>query len=65
MKQGDNTLEGDKQYNDFLFSFFTSGFQSFCVSRLSVEKSLVKKLQRQFKKKLQKLKGEQKRLREQ
>jgi hypothetical protein len=65
MKQGDNTSKGDKDYNDFLFLFFTRRFQLFFVSKMSVKKRLVKTLQRQFKKELQKLKEDQKKLKEQ
>jgi hypothetical protein len=44
MKQGDNALEGDKHYNNSLL-LSTSKFQSF-FSKMSVEESLVEKLQR-------------------
>ncbi len=64
MKHGDIVLEGDKHQNDSLFLFSTSRFQSFFVSRMSVEEKLVEKLQRQSKVKLEKLKEEQERLRE-
>ncbi len=64
MKQIDNTLEGGKHYNDSLFLFFTSKFQPFFVSKMSVEESLMENLQRKSKQKLQKLKEEQERLRE-
>jgi hypothetical protein len=56
MKRGDNASKGDKHYNDFLFSFSTSKFQSFFVSKMSVEESLMEKLQRHSEEKLQKLK---------
>ncbi len=65
MKQGDYVSKGGKHYSDYLFSFSISKFQSFFVFRRSVEKSLVEKLQRQFRKKLQKLIEEQERLKEQ
>ncbi len=51
-------LEGDNHESDYLFSFSTSRFQSFFVSKMSVEESLVEKSQRQFREKLQKLKEE-------
>jgi len=65
MKRGDNVLESNNHHNDFLFSFSTSMFQLFFVSKMSTKKSFVEKLQVQFKKKLQKLKGEQEKLKEQ
>jgi hypothetical protein len=46
MKQGDYVSKGDKHQSDSLFSFSISKFQSFFVSRMSVEESLVGKLQR-------------------
>jgi hypothetical protein len=46
MKRGNNTSKGGKHYNDFLFSFTISKFQSFFVSSMNVEESLVEKLQR-------------------
>jgi hypothetical protein len=52
MKRGDNTSKGGKHYKDFLFLFTISKFQSFFVCRMTIEKSLVEKLQRQFKEKL-------------
>jgi len=65
MKRGDNVLEGDNYQNDSLFSFSINRFQSFFISRMSTEESLVEKLQKQYREKLQKLKEEQKRLRKQ
>ncbi len=56
-------LEGDDHKSDSLFSFSTSRFQSFFVSKMSVEESLVEKLQKQSREKLQKLQEEQERLR--
>ncbi len=64
MKRGDSVSEGGKHQNDYLFSFSTRKFQSFFVSRMSAEKSLVEKLQIQSRKKLQKLKEEQEGLKE-
>ncbi len=58
MKCGDNISKGGKHYNNSLFLFSKNKFQSCFVSRMSVEESLVEKLQRQFKEKLQKLKKE-------
>jgi hypothetical protein len=52
MKRGDNVLEGDNYQNDFLFSFSINRFQSFFISRMSTEKSLVEKLQKQYREKL-------------
>ncbi len=52
MKWGDNILEGDKHQNDYLFLFSTSKFQLFFISRMSVEKSFVEKLQCQSREKL-------------
>jgi hypothetical protein len=46
MKQGDNALKGGKHYNNYLFSFSTSRFQSFFISKMSVEESFVENLQR-------------------
>jgi hypothetical protein len=37
MKQGDYVLKGSKHYNDYLFSFSTSEFQSFFISRMSIK----------------------------
>ncbi len=65
MKCGDNISEGGKHQNDYLFSFSTNKFKSFFISRMNVEESLVEKLQRQFRQKLQKLKEEQEKLKEQ
>ncbi len=59
MKRGDNISEGNKHYNDFLFSFSTRKLQSFVVSKMNVEKIIMEKLQRKFREKLQKLKEEQ------
>jgi hypothetical protein len=56
MKRDDNASKGDKHYNDSLFLFSTSKFQSFFISKMNVEQSLVENLQRQFREKLQKLK---------
>ncbi len=64
MKQGDNASKGNKYY-DSSFLFSINRFQSFFVSKMSVEESLVEKLQRQFRKKLQKLKEEYERLKKQ
>jgi hypothetical protein len=64
MKQVDNISKSGKHQSDYLFSFSTSKFQSFFVSKMSAEESFVEKLQRQFRKKLQKLKEEHERLRE-
>ncbi len=58
MKQGDNTSKGEKHYNDYLFFFSTSRFQSFFVSIMSVEESFEENLQGKFRKKLQNLKEE-------
>jgi hypothetical protein len=52
MKRSDNVLEGKNHNIDYLFSFSTSKFQSFFVSRMNAKKSVVEKLQRQFKEKL-------------
>ncbi len=65
MKRGDNVLDCDNYQSDSLFSFSINRFQSFFISIMSTEKSLVEKLQKQSREKLQKLKEEQKRLREQ
>jgi hypothetical protein len=46
MKQGDNISKGDKHQSNFLFSFSTSRFQSFFVSRMSAEEILMEKLQK-------------------
>jgi hypothetical protein len=46
MKQGDNISEGNKQQNNSLFLFSTSKFQSFFVSKMSVEENLVEILQK-------------------
>jgi hypothetical protein len=46
MKWNDYDLEGEKEYNASLFSFSTSKLLSFFVSRMSVEESIVEKLQR-------------------
>ncbi len=51
MKWGDNVSEDNKNYSDFLFSFSTTKFHSFFVSRMNVEESFMDKLQRQSKKK--------------
>jgi hypothetical protein len=64
MKWGDCVSEGGKHQSDYLFSFSTSKFQLFFVSRMSVEKSLVEKLRVQSRKKLKKLKEEQEGLKE-
>jgi hypothetical protein len=64
MKQGDYVSKGSKHQSDYLFLFSTSMFQSFFVSRMSVETSFVEKLQRLSREKLQKLKEEQERLRQ-
>jgi hypothetical protein len=58
MKRGDNISKGGKHQNDSLFLFSKNKFQSFFVSRMSAKESLVEKLQRQSKEKLQKLKKE-------
>jgi hypothetical protein len=65
MKQDDNVAEGSKHYKESLVSFSTSRSESFFVSRMSFEESFMRKLQRQSRKQLQKLKEEQERLREQ
>jgi hypothetical protein len=52
MKRGDNVSKGGNHWNNFLFSFFTSKFQSYFVSRMSVKESIVEKLQISFRKKL-------------
>jgi len=64
MKWSDCVSEGGKHQSDYLFSFSTSKFQSFFVSRMSAEKILVEKLQIQSRKKLHKLKEEQEGLKE-
>jgi hypothetical protein len=64
MKQVDNISKSGKHQSDSLFSFSTSKFQSFFISKMSAEESFVEKLQRQSRKKLQKLKEEHERLRE-
>jgi hypothetical protein len=58
MKRGDNVSKGDNHQSDFLFSFFINKFQFFLVSRMNVEKGFVEKLQRKYRKKLDKLKEE-------
>jgi hypothetical protein len=58
MKRGDNISKGGKHQNDSLFLFSKNKFQLFFVSRMSAKESLVEKLQRQSKEKLQKLKKE-------
>jgi hypothetical protein len=65
MERGDKVSKVGNHYNDLLFSFSTSSFQSFFVFRMIVEESVVGKLQRQSKEKLQKLKEEQEGLRKQ
>ncbi len=65
MKRGDNILEGNNHKSNLFFSFLIIRFQSFFIFRMSVEKSLMENLQRQSKKKLQKLKDKQKRLKKQ
>ncbi len=65
MKRGDSVLEGDNYQNDSLFSFSINRFQSFFISKMNTKESLVEKLQKQYREKLQKLKEEQKRLRKQ
>jgi hypothetical protein len=44
MKRCDYILEGDKHQNDSLFSFSTSKFQPFFISKMNDEKSFVEKL---------------------
>ncbi len=46
MKQGDNTSEGGKHYNNSLLSFSTSMFQSFFVSRMNAKFFFMENLQR-------------------
>jgi len=58
MKRNDYISKGGKQQNASSFSFFTNKFLSFFVSKMSVKKSFVEKLQQQSKEKLQKLKEE-------
>ncbi len=65
IKQDDYILEGDKQQSTFSFSLSTNKFLSFFISKMNVEESFIKKLQRQSKEKLQKLNEEKKKQREQ
>jgi hypothetical protein len=52
MKKSDNVSNGGNHQNNSLFSFSTSRFQFFLISRMSAEESIVEKLQRLFRKKL-------------
>jgi len=65
IKRDDYILEGDKQQSTFSFSLSTNKFLSFFISKMNVEESFIKKLQRQSKEKLQKLNEEKKKQREQ
>jgi hypothetical protein len=56
MKHDDYILKGGKAQITFLFSFSISKLLSFFVPIMSVEKSCVDKLQKQFFLKVQKLK---------
>ncbi len=60
MKQGEYISEGNKDQSTFSFLFFVSKLRPFFVSRMSVKESFMESLQRQFRKRLQKLKEEQK-----
>jgi hypothetical protein len=44
MKRGDNVSKGGNHQSDFLFSFSINKFQSFFVSRMSVEEKFMEKL---------------------
>jgi hypothetical protein len=44
MKWGESVLEGGKNYDPFFL--FSSKFQSCFISRMSVEESFIKKMQR-------------------
>jgi hypothetical protein len=57
-KQNDCITKGNKQQSTFSFSFFASKFLSFFVFRMNVEEIFVEKLQKQSKKRLQKLRKE-------
>ncbi len=46
MKQGDNASEGGKHYNNSLFSFSISRFQSFFALGMNAKESLMENLQR-------------------
>jgi hypothetical protein len=64
IKRDDCILEGDKQQSTFSFSLSTNKFLSFFISKMNVEESFIKKLQRQSKERLQKLNEEKKKQRE-
>ncbi len=64
MKWVENISKGDKHYKWLFISIFHKQISIFFVSKMSIEESLMEKLQQQYLKKLQKLKEEQERLEE-